>query len=175
MRKLKGNTALIVLIVVLVVVILGAIGTTIYFWQKGSKETTKTTPTPTSSLKSSPAATPTATSSAAQTTQTPTEVAENFMKATLGTLPDAKIDLELARSYLTESLKTQNTGEVWVPEFYEIQDGPTSVKFISQNITDDYATVRFDPSWDDISLGWAFTLKKVGNVWLIDDFRNDAQ
>ncbi len=26
-----------------------------------------------------------------------------------------------------------------------------------------------------MSLGWAFTLEKVNNKWLIDDFRNDAQ
>ncbi|MEW6408395.1 MAG: hypothetical protein AB1465_06950 [Patescibacteria group bacterium] len=181
MQQLKGGAAMVALIIVLVILAMAASGAAVYFWQK-SKSVTKTqtglesprlTPTP------SPTTTqPTATSTKTPTptpTKTPTEVVEIFMKATLGTLPGAKIDYDFAKNLMTDDLKAKHTGEGWVPQFYGIQDGPVSIKFISQNTVGDNAYVRFDPSWGEMSLGWLFTLKKVGNNWLIDDFRNDVQ
>jgi hypothetical protein len=72
-------------------------------------------------------------------------------------------------------LKSQYSDESFVPRFYGIQDGPTSVKIISENISGDEATVRVDASFGDMTAAWAFILTKDGNKWLISEFRNDAQ
>lgn len=176
MHHKKGNTILIILIIILAIIAIAAIGTTIYFWQKSKRQTTQVTTTmPTVSPTITKTLTPTATPTE-QTQETPQAVTEKFMLATLGTLPkNGQVNYDLARTYMTESLKAQNTGESWVPLFYGIQDGPESVKFISQNISADSATVRFDPSWGEMSLGWSFILVKENGSWLIDEFRNDAQ
>lgn len=198
MKKSKGSAAIVVVIIVLVVLLLGAAGAAGYFWWKSENVElavvatmtaaptttvvpTTVSPTPTGAVTKTPTTTPTATttptttSSAVALDQTPTKVVESFMNATLGTLPGAKIDYDLARGYMTEALKVQYSGEVWVPQFYGIQDGPTSVKFISQSVVGDTAYVRFDAVWGTMSLGWMFTLEKVGDTWLISGFNNDAQ
>lgn len=179
MRKLEGNTTLIIIIIVLAVLLAAAIGFGAYFWGK-NKSTTKATATPTktttTSSKTSPTATPTKTPTAAQTSEeTPKQVVENFMKYTLGTLPGAQVDLEKARGYLSDTMKAQYSGEGWVPQFYGIQDGPDSVKFISENTSDDGVYLRYDPNWGEMSLGWSFFLAKDGNKYYIDGFRNDTQ
>jgi len=163
MKKLKGNTTLIILVVIFGVIAITAIIVAVYFWQK-SKESENSTPATSSTSETT-----------SQPTQSPKEVVEMFMNATLGTLPNAEINYDLAQSCLTDKLKSQYSGESWVPGFYQIQDGPTSVRYISQYISGDSATVRYDPSWGEMGLGWAFTLEKVDNKWLISEFRNDAQ
>ncbi len=177
MRKLKGNTTLIIIIVLSVLLVI-AIAIGAYFWGK-SKSTTQATKTASPALSStkSPtaAATPTPTTTLAQTEETPKQTVENFMKYTLGTLPGAQIDYDKARAYLSDTMKAQYSGENWVPSFYGIQDGPTSVKFISENTSDETLTLRYDPSWGETSLGWSFILEKDGNKWYINGFRNDAQ
>ena len=191
MQQSRGSAAVVATIVILAVVTLAAIGAAFYFWQKSENietnvvatmtavpaMTTIATPTSTVVKTSTPTTTvaPTTTPAVAEPDQTPTKVVETFMNATLGTLPNAKIDYTLARTYMTDALKAQYSGETWVPQFYGIQDGPISVKFISQNVVGDEAFVRFDPSWGEMSLGWSFTLEKTSNTWLISGFQNDAQ
>ena len=157
MKKIKGSMGLVILIVILMVIVVVAIGTAIYFWQKNNQ--LKTTQTSNRGINQ----------------ESPKEIVEIFMNATLGTLPEAEVDYDLARTHMTDKLKTQHLGEGWVPQFYGIQDGPISVKFISQNISGDSATVRFDPNWGEMSLGWAFILTKENNKWLVDEFRSDTQ
>lgn len=163
MRKLKGNTILIVLVAVFAVVAIVATTVAIYFWHKSKN------------AEQNNAENTTEESATLSEELTPDEVVQTFMYSTLGTLPGAGIDYDLARSYMTDGLKSQYSGDSWVPDFYGIQDGPTSVKFISENISGDLATVRYDPSWGEMGLGWAFILENVDGQWLISEFRNDAQ
>ena len=172
-KKSKGNSALIVLIIVLAVVAVAAVGIAIYFWQKSKpSNVASVSPSPTKTITTSPSKTATPVSVAEESPKT---VVENFLNTTLGTLPGANVNYDLARTYMAEDFKALHLGEGWVPQLYGIQDGPSSVNFISENITSDTATVRFDPSWGEMSLAWAFTLEKQNNKWLISDFRNDAQ
>jgi len=166
MKKSKGSAGLIILIIVLVMITLAAIIFALYFWQRNVRLEAELNASKTSEQESS---------EVSQPVESPRQVVENFMKYTLGTLPDAEINYQLAKNYLTDSLKAQNSSESWVSQFYGIQDGPTSVKFISQNISGDSATLRYDPSWGEMSLGWAFSLTKIDNEWKISQFRNDAQ
>lgn len=172
MQKLKGNTVLIVVVIILAVLLVVAIALGAYFWGKTKSTTPEASPTMTSTV--SPTATPT--EAVSEPEESPKEVVENFMNYTLGTLPSAKLDFEAARALLTEDQKIQFSDDnTFAARFYGIQDGPTSVKFISENITGDESVVRYDPSWGEMSLAWAFFLVKIDNQWLISDFRNDAQ
>ncbi|OIN89418.1 hypothetical protein CO019_00390 [Candidatus Berkelbacteria bacterium CG_4_9_14_0_2_um_filter_42_30] len=163
MKKFKGNTVLIILVVIFAVIAIAAIIVAVYFWQKNKKS------------ENSTPATSSSTETATQPVESPKEVVYSFMLSTLGTLPNAEINYDLARSYMTDKLKSEYSGESWVPMFYKIQDGPTSVKFISENISGNSTTVRYDPTWGEMALGWAFILEKVNGKWLISEFRNDAQ
>jgi len=44
-----------------------------------------------------------------------------------------EVNYEKARAYLSDNMKAQYPDDNWVPMLYGIQDGPTSVKFISEN------------------------------------------
>ncbi|MDD5551926.1 MAG: hypothetical protein PHI88_02095 [Candidatus Pacebacteria bacterium] len=141
------------------------VGSGIYFWQRNQTVSEPIVVTPT------PEATPTEKVDSGA----PTKVVEDFMKYTLGTLPDSNIDYETARNLFIEDLKSQYSDDSFVPRFYGIQDGPDSAKFISENISDNEATVRVDVSFGEMTTAWAFLLKKEGDLWLISGFRNDAQ
>jgi hypothetical protein len=106
-------------------------------------------------------------------TQIPQDVVDEFMTSSLGTLPRADLDEEKARSHMTNRLKSLYSGEGWIPQFYGIQAGPDSYTKLSTNIVDDVATVKINVTFGESSLVWAFLLKKVDNVWKIDEFRND--
>lgn len=105
----------------------------------------------------------------------PQDVVDQFMKATLGTLPGAEVDYDKAKSYMTAELKSYYTGDYWVPEFYGIQQGPDSFVTTDVNVVDDSATVKVTPAYGDSDVSWAFILKKVDNEWKISEFKNDAQ
>jgi len=107
--------------------------------------------------------------------QMPQDVVGEFMNSTLGTLPGAEIDMDLAKSHMTSELKSYYTGDNWVPEFYGIQAGPDSFTTLSTYVVDDSATVKINVTFGDSGIAWAFVLKKIDNAWKIDEFRNDAQ
>lgn len=177
MTKRKANTALIIIIIVLAVLLIAAIAIGAYFWGKSrSNATSSLTPTKTATvtLSSASSATPTKTSTT-QSEETPKQVVENFMKYTLGTIPGASINYDKARTYLSDTMQAQYSGENWVQEFYKIQDGPTSVQIISENTADDVTTIKINAFWGDTGLAWVFTLAKDGNKWYIDGFSNTAQ
>lgn len=179
MQKFKGNATLIVIIILSVLLVI-AIAFGAYFWgkSKSSTQSLKTaSPSPVSTKSSITAVTPKSTPTAisGQTQETAKQVVENFMKYTLGTLPGAQLNDEKARAYLSDTMQAQYVGEGWVARFYGIQDGPTSIKFISENTAEEEVTVRYDPSWGEMSLGWAFILVKDNDKWFINGFRNDTQ
>ena len=65
------------------------------------------------------------------TNNDPGIVVSNYMQNTLGTIPNAKIDYESAKKYLSSSLKKQFKTPAFVPQSYCIQDGPNNVKINS--------------------------------------------
>ena len=173
MRKSKGNTALIIIIIILAVLLVAAIAVGTYFWGK-SKSGTETKPTaiPTATVTAAPTQTETLES---EPSESPKTVVGNFMNYTLGMSSTADINYDKARNLMTESFKAAHSGDGWVPLLYGIQDGPTSVEIVSQNIDNNNASVKVNAFWEDMGLGWAFNLTKENNKWLIDGFRNDAQ
>lgn len=178
MTKQKGNTVLIVIIIALAIIAITGIIAAAYFWGKSKGNVTPTTtPTVTKSVtpSSKPSVTPTKATTAPQAVESSKQVVENFMKYTLGTLPGAEVNYDKARAYLSDNMKAQYPGDNWVQKLYQIQDGPTSVKFISENPSEDSVVIRYDPSWGEMSLGWSFTLEKDNNVWFITGFSNIIQ
>jgi hypothetical protein len=145
-------SALITFIVTTVVV-----GAGVYYWQKGKCDSGQSA------------------STSKEDAATPTEVTENFILATLGTVPSATIDYDKAKTYLSENQKSFFTDDSYVPMFYGIQEGPDSYKVISEYINGDTATVRIDAVYGEMMTAWAFTLIWEDGAWKIDSFRDDAQ
>ena len=106
----------------------------------------------------------------------PSEVVEIYMQHTLGTIPDAKIDYDEARKYLADELKQQFANPMFVPTSYCIQDGPTDVKIISDEIKASSISVvvgaLYGNEWQDM---WEFLLvpdkANENNHWLIKEIK----
>lgn len=106
----------------------------------------------------------------------PTEVVEIYMQHTLGMIPGADIDYDKAKEYLTDELKQQFTTPMFVPASYCIQDGPTDVKVISDEIQASSIRVviagLYGSEWQDM---WEFSLvpdsANADNHWLIKEIK----
>ena len=105
----------------------------------------------------------------------PTKVSENFILATLGSVPGAKIDYEKSKTYLSKNLKGQFTEDTFIPEFYGIQQGPDDYEMKTETINEDSASVKVEVKYGDMIGSWAFILVKENGEWKIDELRNDAQ
>lgn len=106
----------------------------------------------------------------------PSEVVANFMNYTLETLPNAVLNYDKARLLLSTSIQDQYVDDAtFASKFYGIQDGPTLATITKENISDETASVNVNAMWGEMGLGWAFTLEKSGDSWVISGFRNDAQ
>lgn len=170
----KPNLILIIVLTAIITAILVGGGIIVYL-QSSKTELTPTVSPTTISPKPSPTTSPTAVS---QPQETPSQVVQEFMKYSLGTIPDAQLNISAARALLTDDLQEEYTDtddSSFAADFYGIQDGPTSVKIVSENINGDSASVKVNADWEEMGLGWAFILTKSDNGWLISDFRNDAQ
>lgn len=156
----KGSAVLIVTLIVVLVVAIAAIITAVYYWQK-NKEKNEISTTMYDVVENG----------------LPTQIVENFMKHTLGTIPDASLDFTAARNLATQSISEKYPDDVsFAAQFYGIQDGPTKVEAVDENITDSgTATVKVNAFWNEMGLGWVFYLDRINGEWLISDFRNDAQ
>ena len=105
----------------------------------------------------------------------PTDNAENFFLATLGTLPGSVIDYDLAKTYMSASERAKFTDDSYIPLFYGIQEGPDTYEMKTQTINGNDATVKVDVLYGEMMEAWAFTLIWEDSAWKIDGFRNDAQ
>ncbi|MCD4761091.1 hypothetical protein K8R42_04295 [bacterium] len=99
----------------------------------------------------------------------PTEVVDLYMHLTLGSIPQAEIDYEAAKSHLTDDLKTQFVNPMFIPVSYCIQDGPEEVRIISDEITGSVIEVvvegQYGGAWQEM---WNFSLVSDGDLsWLI--------
>lgn len=103
-----------------------------------------------------------------QPTSTPKEVVGKYMRATLGTIPEANVNLEKAKEYVTDELKDKLDDPSFIPLSYGIQDGPTDIKLESENIDDDAATVIVSGIYGTTSqIKWQFDLILKGKNWKI--------
>jgi len=82
------------------------------------------------------------------------------MNATLGTLPNASVNHEIAKEFLSKTLRAQFTNDSFVPRSYGIQQGPDEIKIKSENIDGDSAIVAVQAFYGkEIGLLWNFTLE----------------
>ncbi len=156
------------IVAILGIIILTAVlaGGGVYLWMESRNDKTSTQNQTTSD----------------QSTQTekepavaPTKVAENFILSTLGTVPNAEINYEEAKTYMSEELKAQFTEDTFIPEFYGIQQGPDGYEMKTETINGDTSSVKVDAKYGAMMQSWAFILVKEASEWKIDEFRNDAQ
>ncbi|MFC1627330.1 hypothetical protein ACFL18_02090 [Patescibacteria group bacterium] len=119
--------------------------------------------------------TPNPTPSPAITISTPTSVVENFMKATLGMIPNADIDYDKARTLMTTSYAAEFTDSMFIPLAYGMQDGPTSVEVTNEEILTNTATVTVLGHWGpENQMYWKFELEKEAGDWKLN-FINPGQ
>ena len=99
----------------------------------------------------------------------PKIVVSSYMQNTLGSIPNAKVDYESAKKYLSSGLKKQFKTPAFVPQSYCIQDGPDNVKIDSSKINGDEAVVKISGSYGGTwTKMWDFKLKKDSkNNWEI--------
>jgi len=105
----------------------------------------------------------------------PQEVTKEFILSTLGTLPEAEINYELARSLMTSSYTEEFDSPAFIPNAYGIQEGPTSVEFESEDITGEEAEVIVIGHWgEDLQMHWKFEMKQEQGEWKVN-FINPGQ
>jgi len=109
------------------------------------------------------------------TASTPTAVVESFMKATLGSIPNADIDYDKARTLMTAGYADEFDTPMFVPQAYGMQDGPTSIEVTDQEILTNTATVTVLGHWGpDNQMYWMFELQKEAGDWKLN-FINPGQ
>jgi len=99
----------------------------------------------------------------------PSKVVEIYMKSTLGTLPDSKIDYDLAKEYLAPELKERFDEPGFIPLSYCIQDGPNDVRIDSEEISDSSAKVRVSAEYGEWQDMWEFGLVVREGEWKIKE------
>jgi len=156
------------IIIILGIIILTAVlvGGGVYLWMNSREDKTSTQNQTTSDQSSQTEKEPAV---------SPTDVAEDFILSTLGTVPGAKIDYEKAKTYMSEELKTQFTEDAFIPQFYGIQQGPDDYEMKLETTNEDTASVKVDAVYGTMMQSWAFVLVKEADEWKIDEFRSDAQ
>lgn len=165
-KQNKNSSSQIFIILGIIILTAALVGGGVYLWMQNKEDQT--------SAKNQTAAKE-STQTEKEPQVTPTKVAENFILATLGTVPGAKIDYEKAKTYLSKKLKTQFTQDTFVPEFYGIQQGPDGYEMKTESVNGDAASVKFDVKYGDTLESWSFLLVKEDGEWKIDEFHNDAQ
>lgn len=99
----------------------------------------------------------------------PTAIVENYLKATLGTIPEAQINYETAKKYLAYDLVAKFNSPGFVPLSYCIQDGPQNIRIKSGENLGDKAAVKVEASWgDEWTERWEFVLIKESGQWKIN-------
>lgn len=102
----------------------------------------------------------------------PFTIVDQYTKATLGTIPGAKVDYEKAKEYLADNLRKQFTDLSFVPLSYGIQDGPTEVKIEKENISGNKATVKVIGFYGgEPGRIWEFNLILEQNQWKISEIK----
>ncbi len=107
---------------------------------------------------------------AATAVASPTEVAISYMYATLGTIPDADVHYDTAKTYMSKEFRAEFKDDSFVPLSYCIQDGPSEVSVSSEKIEGDKARVQikavYGDEWMDM---WDFAFVKEDGEWKLDE------
>ena len=106
----------------------------------------------------------------------PDEIVDLYMYFTLGSIPNASVDYDTAKQYLTYDLRTQFTNPMFVPTSYCIQDGPDDVRIVSNKsvagngeIVEIVVEGQYDGVWQEM---WQFSLIPKGDMaWLISEIK----
>lgn len=164
----QTKTRFLPIVGILGITILTAIlaGGGVYLWMQNKEDQTSTQNQTTSDQS---------TKTERERADSPTDVAENFILSTLGTVPGAIINYEEANTYMSEELKTQFTEDAFIPQFYGIQQGPDDYEMETETINGATAFVKVAAKYGTMTEAWAFILVKEVGEWKIDEFRNDAQ
>ncbi len=170
-QQKKSNTTLIIIIILAVIVVgllvLGLGGYGIYYWLKN--KTPSPVPTPTTTSVSTPTISPTSTATIGTN---PSNIIQNYMICTLGTIPGASLDYEYAKKYLSAELKELFNDVTFVPTSYCIQQGPDEVEIASEDIDGMEATVRVRANWGgDWQTPWEFLLIYGSDGWIIKEIK----
>lgn len=148
------------IIIVIPIVLLGLLG--LYLFKDGGNEP----------LRFNPIDSPDTASDTGQkkTSESPADVVEQYMRYTLGTLPDAALDYSFAKQLLTADLALQWTDDSFVPLSYGIQQGPDKVEINDESVGGNTATVKVSAYWgNEMGRKWTFTLTSLGTSWQISD------
>lgn len=100
--------------------------------------------------------------------ESPASVVEDFVRATLGTVPGADLDYDLARSLMTAGYATEFGSPEFVPLAYGIQEGPTAYDIEAEQVSGRTATVEVAGYWwGELGRRWAFSLQQEEGAWKI--------
>lgn len=195
-RTKKGGVGIAILISALVtfIVTIAAVGGGVYYWQKSSCEREREAITGLDNSSSDSSTNDdysdynnfedelVTLNASEATTRTmtfdgdaPVDITEQFMLATLGTLPGADVDYDEAKELSSADLLSRWSGDYFVPQFYGIQNGPDTFEVKYQATRGDESIVRVDVLYGEMMQAWAFGLVYEGGSWKVDSFRNDAQ
>jgi hypothetical protein len=95
-------------------------------------------------------------------------VVDDFVRATLGTVPGAAIDYDQARSLMTVSYAREFDSAGFVPIAYGIQDGPTTYEIGDEETSGSTATVTVLGYWGgELGRRWGFALQQEEGAWRI--------
>lgn len=111
--------------------------------------------------------------------ETPSEIVNTYLKATLGGIPGANLEYpsyDSAKQHLVSELRNRFTTPAFVPQSYCIQDGPDNVKIESEEISGNMANVRvsaqygaqFNAHFED---RWGFVLIIDKGEWKIKEIK----
>ncbi|MBD3279822.1 MAG: hypothetical protein GF390_03885 [Candidatus Pacebacteria bacterium] len=100
---------------------------------------------------------------------TPQQVVLKFTQATLGTLPDAQLDYDYAKTLMTDNYVQEFQDSSFVPLAYGIQQGPDKIEFASEDINGNQAEVVMLGYWgEDLQMRWKFELVEEAGEWKLD-------
>jgi hypothetical protein len=100
----------------------------------------------------------------------PAAVADEFVRATLGTVPDAAVDYDRARALMTVAYAAEFDSPEFVPLTYGIQEGPTDYEIAAEELSDANASVTVLGYWGtDLGREWRFTLQEEAGLWRVAD------
>jgi serine/threonine-protein kinase len=105
---------------------------------------------------------------AVQSVDPPASVVDDFVRATLGSVPGAAVDYDKARTLMTADYAAEFDSPEFVPQAYGIQDGPDSYEIAAEDVSGSTATVLVLGFWGaDPQREWYFALEQQGALWRI--------
>ena len=98
----------------------------------------------------------------------PEEVIQEFLLATLGSLPGAAIDYDKAKSLMTAAYAGSFDSPGFIPRVYGIQDGPRAYEITDGYVVDSALEYFVWGFWDgEAAMQWLFILQQENGAWKI--------